>query len=132
MWSLILLNIQFPSIVVHLVRDYSILIHFLLFIFFVFVVSFPFLSFVDLNSFEKLRLNMIHVDQLNVIAHHTGFGDGTELNHPKVAHNLLGYDTDCTSFFERTTPVKSVGDLAPEWPARYTLFKQYNILNKGV
>lgn len=66
---------------------------------------------------------MIHINQLNAIVHHTGLGNGTQLNHRRVAHSLLGYDTDCTSFIERTTHVQWIGGHVSEWPARYALFK---------
>lgn len=68
----------------------------------------------DLKSFEKkLDVDMVHVDHLNAIAHRNGLYDGTQLNHPRVAHNLLGYKTDCTSFTKRTALALWVGGPPP-------------------
>lgn len=75
---------------------------------------------------------MIHADQLNAIAHHIGLSDGTQLNHPRAAYNLLGYTTDCTSFTKRTTSAQWIEGLALEWPIKYALYKQYIILNREV
>lgn len=75
---------------------------------------------------------MVHADQLNAITHHDGLYDGTQLNHPRVAHNMLRYKTNCASFTKRTTPALWVGGQPLEWPVRYALFKQYHILNKDV
>lgn len=46
----------------------------------------------DAKLFEKKpKLEMIHADQISAITHHDDLCDGTQLNHPRVAHNLLGY-----------------------------------------
>lgn len=50
----------------------------------------------DLKSFKKKpKLEMIHPEKINAIGHHDGLYDGAQINHPRAAHNLLGYKTEC-------------------------------------
>ncbi|KAM7473471.1 hypothetical protein LguiB_020714 [Lonicera macranthoides] len=56
------------------------------------------LLLVDEGLFSKPEWSTIHYNQLNAIACHTSLGDGTIFNHPRAAHDLLGYQPDSTSF----------------------------------
>ena len=77
-------------------------------------------------------MGIIHVDQLNAIFHHDGFGNPTKINHPMATHNLLGYEPEHTSFTASSTSTIWIGGPTPDSPARYALFKQYGIMNKEV
>lgn len=77
MWNLTLLNILFQNIVVHLVSNCSTLACSVLYLFSAVVSLFQSSLLVNLMSFGKSGLNMIHVDQLNAIAHHTDLGDSS-------------------------------------------------------
>lgn len=77
-------------------------------------------------------MELVYPDQINAVANHDGLYDGTQLNHPRASHNLLGYKTKCISFTKQYAPSQWVGRPAPEWPERYALFRQYHILNKDV
>ena len=83
-------------------------------------------------TFDRPDPNSIHTDQLNAILHHTGLGDSSQLNHPRVAHNLLEYQPDYVSFIARSTSINWIGGKLPDWSARYKLFKRYGILNKKI
>lgn len=88
---------------------------------------------VDLKLFEKKpKVELIHADQINAVARHDSLYNGMQFNHPRTAHNLLGYKTESNAFTKQSTPSQWVGGPAPEWPERYTLFRQYHILNKEV
>lgn len=108
-----LLNILFWNISVQPVSSCSTLTCYVLYLFSAIVVLYQSLFLADLMSFKKRGLNMIHVDQLNAIAHHTGLGDNSQFNHPRATHNLLGYTTDCTSFTERSSHFNGLGGQLP-------------------
>ncbi|KAM7490240.1 hypothetical protein LguiA_033161 [Lonicera macranthoides] len=93
-------------------------------------------SLIIFPSFYDRLLSMpawgiVHYEQLNAVACHTGNGDGSILNHPRAAHNLLGYRPDSTSFLDRTSLGDWIGDQL-EPPALYQLFTRYHILNRDV
>ena len=75
---------------------------------------------------------MIHVEQLNAIFHHDGFGNPSQITHPRAAHNLLGYSPDYTGFTSSSTATTWIGGPTPDPSARYSLYKQYGIMNKEV
>lgn len=57
----------------------------------------------DAKGFAKI-VNLIHVDQLNTISNHNGVADPPPVNHPRAAHNQLGYNPSYTSYINRTFP----------------------------
>ena len=75
--------------------------------------------------FERSPLGIIHVEQLNAIFHDDGFGNPSQINHPRAAHNLLGYVPEYTSFTTGSTPTTWIGGPTPDPSAIYALFKQY-------
>ena len=77
-------------------------------------------------------MGIIHADQLNAIFHHEGFGDSSQLTHPRAAHILLGYQPDSTSFTACSSSLSWIGGATPAWPVRYALFKRHGIMNKEV
>lgn len=81
--------------------------------------------------FNKAKQSTIHFELLNAIARHTGNGDGFVLNHPRAAHNLLGYKIDSLSFSDMTSSGDWIGDSLEPSP-RYQLLARYHILNWDV
>ena len=77
-------------------------------------------------------MGLVHTDQLNAIFHHAGFSDSSQLNHPRAAHNLLGYKPDSTSFTTNSTSLSWIGGPTPTWSVRYALFKRHGNMNKEV
>ena len=89
-------------------------------------------AFADGKLFKRSPVGIIHVEQLNAILHHDGFGNPTQINQPRAAHNLLGYELEYTNFTAGSTSTIWIGGPTPDPPARFALFKRYGIMNKEV
>lgn len=88
------------------------------------------LFFAGLKVFNKTKDNFIHAEEINAICNHHGPIKNVPLiEHPRPAHNLLGYSLDITTFKPRTSTKLWAGGEWPDWKIRYKLFKRFGIVN---
>lgn len=73
-------------------------------------------------------MDKINIKHLSTIIIHQGLGHRTPFNHPRFAHNIIGYLLPYRSFSIRIVIVTWIGP-KPKDNEKYIIFKKHSILN---